>query len=78
MFASRARLHVVAAAVVNVVGFGLFVSFAQLAAATSRVVIVNYSMSVWASLFGRPSGFSPPCIDVILPESPDPMRSTRA
>jgi drug/metabolite transporter (DMT)-like permease len=48
----RARLHVVAAAVVNVVGFGLFVSFAQLAVATSRVVIVNYSMPVWASLLG--------------------------
>jgi drug/metabolite transporter (DMT)-like permease len=46
----RARLHVVAASVVNVVGFGLFASFAQLAAATSRVVIVNYSMPVWASL----------------------------
>jgi drug/metabolite transporter (DMT)-like permease len=46
----RARLHVVAASAVNVVGFGLFASFAQLAAATSRVVIVNYSMPVWASL----------------------------
>src|SRR5262245_11149018 len=46
----RARLHVVAASVVNVIGFGMFVSFAQLSAATSRVVIVNYSMPVWASL----------------------------
>src|SRR5262245_42262945 len=46
----RARLHVVAASVVNVIGFGMFVSFAQLAAATSRVVIVNYSIPGWASL----------------------------
>jgi drug/metabolite transporter (DMT)-like permease len=45
-----ARAHLVAACAVNVIGFGLFASFAQLAAATSRVVIVNYSMPVWASL----------------------------
>jgi len=46
----RPRLHVVTASVINVVAFGMFVSFAQLAAATSRVVIVNYSMPVWSSL----------------------------
>jgi drug/metabolite transporter (DMT)-like permease len=45
-----ARWHVVAAGVLNVVGFGLFSSFAQIATATTRVVIVNYSMPVWASL----------------------------
>jgi drug/metabolite transporter (DMT)-like permease len=45
-----ARLHVAAATVVNVIGFGLFSSFAQLAATTSRVVIINYSMPVWSSL----------------------------
>ena len=45
-----ARWHVVAASLVNVVGFGLFASFAQLATTTSRVVIVNYSMPIWASL----------------------------
>ena len=45
-----AWLHVVVASAFNVVGFGLFSSFAQLAAATSRVVIINYSMPVWASL----------------------------
>ena len=47
-------LHVVAASMFNVVGFGLFSSFAQLAATTSRVVIVNYSMPVWASLMAWP------------------------
>ena len=48
--AGIARWHVVAAGVLNVVGFGLFSSFAQLATATTRVVIVSYSMPVWASL----------------------------
>jgi drug/metabolite transporter (DMT)-like permease len=46
----RDRLHVIVASLFNVVGFGLFSSFAQLDAATSRVVIVNYSMPVWGSL----------------------------
>jgi drug/metabolite transporter (DMT)-like permease len=43
-------LHIIVASMFNVVGFGLFSSFAQLTAATSRVVIINYSMPVWASL----------------------------
>lgn len=45
-------LHIVAASLFNVVGFGLFSSFALLTATTSRVVIVNYSMPIWASLMG--------------------------
>ena len=43
-------LHIVAASLFNVIGFGLFSSFALLTASTSRVVIVNYSMPMWASL----------------------------
>jgi drug/metabolite transporter (DMT)-like permease len=43
-------LHLIAAAMFNVIGFGLFSSFALLTASTSRVVIVNYSMPIWASL----------------------------
>ena len=43
-------LHIVAASMFNVVGFGLFSSFALLASSTSRVVIVNYSMPIWACL----------------------------
>ena len=43
-------LHIVAASMFNAVGFGLFSSFALLASSTSRVVIVNYSMPIWASL----------------------------
>jgi len=32
------------------VSFGLFGTFAQLSASTSRVIIINYSMPIWASL----------------------------
>jgi drug/metabolite transporter (DMT)-like permease len=45
-----AWLHVGIASLFNVIGFALFSSFAQLAAATTRVVIINYSMPIWASL----------------------------
>ena len=34
----------------NVVAFGLFGTFAQLSTATTRVVIINYSMPIWASI----------------------------
>ena len=44
------RLHVVVAALILAVGFGVAGSFAQLMANTSRVIIVNYSMPVWGSL----------------------------
>jgi len=42
--------HIAVASLFNVVAFGLFSSFAQLDATTSRVIIVNYSMPIWASL----------------------------
>jgi drug/metabolite transporter (DMT)-like permease len=47
-------LHIIVASMFNVIGFGIFSSFAQLTAATSRVVIINYSMPVWASLVAWP------------------------
>jgi drug/metabolite transporter (DMT)-like permease len=47
-----ARAHVIVSALLSVVCFGLFSAFAQLSAFTSRVVIVAYSMPVWASLLG--------------------------
>jgi drug/metabolite transporter (DMT)-like permease len=50
----HARLHVLVAPMFHVVGFGLFSAFAQLSATTSRVVIVNYSMPIWASLMAWP------------------------
>jgi drug/metabolite transporter (DMT)-like permease len=40
--------HVVVASVLNVVGFSLFSAFAQIAAATSRVAILTYTMPIWA------------------------------
>jgi drug/metabolite transporter (DMT)-like permease len=42
--------HVIVSALLNVVGFGLLTAFAQLSALTSRVVIIAYSMPIWASL----------------------------
>ena len=46
----RDWLHIGIASLFNVVAFGLFSTFAQLDATTSRVIIVNYSMPIWASL----------------------------
>ncbi|MCC6776186.1 MAG: DMT family transporter [Hyphomicrobiales bacterium] len=43
--------HILVAGAFNVVGFGLFSSMAQVSGSTARVVIVNYSMPVWGSLF---------------------------
>jgi drug/metabolite transporter (DMT)-like permease len=42
--------HVLVSATLNVIGFGLFSAFAQLSTLTSRVVILSYSMPIWASL----------------------------
>ena len=46
----RAWLHVFVASIFNVVTFGLCGTFAQLSANTTRVIIINYSMPIWASL----------------------------
>lgn len=46
----RPYLHVIVSALLNVVGFGLFSSFAQLQAMTARVAIIAYSMPIWASV----------------------------
>jgi drug/metabolite transporter (DMT)-like permease len=48
--AGRIYAHVVVTALLNIAGFGLITTFAMLNALTSRVVIVSYSMPVWASL----------------------------
>lgn len=47
---ARAWAHVVIASLLNVVGFSLFSAFAQIAAATSRVAILTYTMPIWALL----------------------------
>ena len=46
----RNWLHVFVAGMLNVVAFGLFGTFAQLSTATTRVIIINYSMPIWASI----------------------------
>ncbi len=51
---ATARVHVAVAGVLNIVGFSVLASFAQLTAGTSRVVILAYTMPIWASLLARP------------------------
>jgi drug/metabolite transporter (DMT)-like permease len=46
----REWAHILVAALFLVITFGVAGTFAQLMASTSRVIIVNYSMPVWASL----------------------------
>ncbi len=50
----RAWLHVTVVSVLTVVGFSLFSTFAQLAAATSRVTILAYTMPIWSVLLAWP------------------------
>jgi drug/metabolite transporter (DMT)-like permease len=40
--------HIVIGAVLNIVAFAVLTAFAQMAAATSRVAIVTYTMPIWA------------------------------
>ena len=42
--------HVLAGSLLNIVAFSLFSAFAQLAATTSRVAILAYTMPIWAVL----------------------------
>jgi len=46
----RSWLHIIAAGMLNVVAFGIFGTFAQLNTATTRVIIINYSMPIWSSM----------------------------
>jgi len=48
---AKALVHVVNASLLNIVAFSLFSAFAQLAAATSRVTILAYTMPIWSVLF---------------------------
>jgi len=45
----RNWLHIFIAALFLSVSFGVAGTFAQLMANTSRVIIVNYSMPIWAA-----------------------------
>jgi drug/metabolite transporter (DMT)-like permease len=44
---AKAWAHLFALSLLNVVGFSLFSAFAQMAAATSRVAILAYTMPIW-------------------------------
>lgn len=48
---TRAWAHIVAASLLNIVAFSLCSAFAQIAAATSRVAILTYTLPIWALLF---------------------------
>jgi len=50
----KAWSHVVVAGLLNIVGFSLLNSFAQLSATTSRVTVLVYTMPVWAALLALP------------------------
>jgi drug/metabolite transporter (DMT)-like permease len=49
----KAWAHVFATGVLNIVGFGLFSSFAQISTTTSRVAIMTYTMPIWSCLLAR-------------------------
>ena len=46
----KAWAHVLVGSLLNIVAFSLFSAFAQLAATTSRVAILAYTMPIWAVL----------------------------
>lgn len=47
------RRHVMVAGFLNVAAFQIFSAFAQLSGATFRVIIVTYSMPIWATILSR-------------------------
>jgi drug/metabolite transporter (DMT)-like permease len=49
----RERVHVFFAGALNVAAFQIFAAFAQLSGATSRVIMITYSMPIWSTLMSR-------------------------
>jgi drug/metabolite transporter (DMT)-like permease len=47
------RLHVMIAGFLNVACFQLFSAFAQMTGATSRAIVITYSMPIWAAIASR-------------------------
>ncbi len=64
--------HVFVASLLNVASFSVFSTFAQLAAATSRVAVVSYTMPIWAVVLSwiflreRPTGMQPLAIGLCV------------
>jgi drug/metabolite transporter (DMT)-like permease len=50
----RTRVHICFASLFNIVAFSMFTPFAQLAADTSRVAIMVYTMPIWAAMIALP------------------------
>jgi drug/metabolite transporter (DMT)-like permease len=65
-------VHVSVAALLNIAGFGILSSFAQLQAATSRVAILAYTMPIWTVVLSwlflgeRPTGAQPAAIGLCI------------
>ncbi len=47
------RIHVMVAGLFNVAAFQIFSAFAQLTGATSRAIIITYSMPIWTTILSR-------------------------
>jgi drug/metabolite transporter (DMT)-like permease len=47
------HVHIMIAGFLNVAGFQILSGFAQLSGATSRAIIITYSMPIWATVLGR-------------------------
>jgi drug/metabolite transporter (DMT)-like permease len=46
-------VHIMVAGLLNVAGFQVFSGFAQLSGATSRAIIITYSMPIWTTMLSR-------------------------
>ncbi len=46
-------LHIMVAGFLNVAGFQVFSGFAQMSGATSRAIIITYSMPIWTTILSR-------------------------
>jgi drug/metabolite transporter (DMT)-like permease len=47
------HIHIMVAGFFNVAAFQILSGFAQLSGATSRAIIITYSMPIWATILGR-------------------------